>query len=73
MSDPVETKFGWHLIRLVQRAPARHTSIAEAADELRAGVYEPWRAHQLDLYVQGLVERYGPVVHPERLDPPESP
>lgn len=67
VSPPVHTRYGWHVLRLVQRVPARHVPIAQAEKELREGTFVPWRTHQLELYLQGLLERYAVVEHKDRV------
>jgi len=72
ISPPVHTRYGWHLIRLVRRVPPRHVPIGQAEQELREGTFIPWRTHQLELYLQGLLERYAVVEHKDRVPAPNE-
>ncbi|MEO9197025.1 MAG: peptidylprolyl isomerase [Polyangia bacterium] len=67
-SPPVETSYGWHLIRLVRHEAERHTSFEAAKPELRASALVEYRQSKLASLTQDLMEKHGVVVHPERLE-----
>ena len=67
-SPPVETSYGWHLVRLVRHEAARHTSFDAARTLLRENALAEWRQSQLTELTQALMEKAGVVVHPERLE-----
>lgn len=67
-SPPVETSYGWHLVRLVRHEPARHTPFEQARPELEAAALGEYRYDQLASCTQKLMHRDGVVVYPERLE-----
>lgn len=67
-SPPVETSYGWHLVRLVRHEAARHTPFEAARPLLRETALGEWRSSQLAALTLALMDKDGVVVHPERLE-----
>ncbi len=66
-SGIVETSYGFHVIRFVERLPARHVGPEGARAELLPGALTAFRTRELDRWMRELVERTPIAVHPERL------
>ena len=56
VSTPVKTQFGWHLIQLVERRPARTLPYEEVADQMRAESARRLLMRTRQEYVQSLVK-----------------
>lgn len=54
MSEPVLSSFGYHLIRLEGRRPARTKSFDEVKDEVLAGMRQDYVAKQRDQRIAAL-------------------
>jgi peptidyl-prolyl cis-trans isomerase C len=66
-SGLVETRYGFHIIRLVRRVPARHVGLADARTELQDAALLRFRRRALDGWLRELTERTHLEVHAERL------
>jgi peptidyl-prolyl cis-trans isomerase C len=66
-SGVVETDYGYHVIYLNRRIPARHVSLAEAAPQLRAGVFPKYQPQAFLRFCAEATTRHEVVVRPERL------
>ncbi|QIL70222.1 peptidylprolyl isomerase [Diaphorobacter sp. HDW4B] len=56
ISAPVKTQFGWHLIQLVERRPARTLAYEEVADQLRGEAARRLLMRTRMEYAQGLIK-----------------
>jgi parvulin-like peptidyl-prolyl isomerase len=63
----IETSYGYHILYLVGFRPARHTSLAEAAPELRKGVFPDFQRQEFVRWSDRLAGAHQIDVHPERL------
>jgi|GEM_PF-396894 peptidyl-prolyl cis-trans isomerase C len=71
LSAPVKTDFGWHLIELLERQPARQRSVDEVLPELRAKVRQQAEARERNLLwskYEVQAELAGPAIEAMRLD-----
>jgi peptidyl-prolyl cis-trans isomerase C len=65
VSDVVETRFGYHLIKVVDKKPETILTYAEAKDKIQQYLVQQKARSQLDLYIVELrgkakVERFRP-------------
>jgi peptidyl-prolyl cis-trans isomerase C len=67
-SPPVETKFGWHVVRLTRRIPEEHRPLEAVREELRAALWPEVRRREFARFADGLVDRHHIEVRPGLLD-----
>jgi peptidyl-prolyl cis-trans isomerase C len=67
VSSVVETKFGYHVMYLVQIIPARHTSLEEADAELRQGVFPEFQKQEFIRFCERAAGSHEIIMHPERI------
>lgn len=64
VSEPFETRFGWHIVKMVDRAPNElRSTYGKMADQIRRSVEGAERNERLDVYRAELEEKY-----PVRID-----
>jgi hypothetical protein len=73
ISDPFPTsQFGWHAVVIVELLPARNTSYAEAASEVRDRIHRDWQRRELEPWLLPLLAQHRVVTRPELLATPEA-
>ncbi|MGD8417191.1 MAG: peptidylprolyl isomerase [Pseudomonadales bacterium] len=55
---PVRSAYGWHLVRITGRAPARDPLLSEVSDAVRRDLRQARRVEANDRFYQSLRERY---------------
>lgn len=59
ISPVVRTRYGYHVIYLEKRLPARNRSLSEAEDEIRERIFDQARAQAFMLWIKDLEKRHG--------------
>jgi hypothetical protein len=73
VSPPVRTQFGVHLIYLVERIPARHSSYAQALPELRTKLYPGYRRAEFLRFMERMQRSHRIVRNDAPLTQPPDP
>ncbi len=67
VSAVVETSYGYHVIFLVRRIPAEHTSLAEATPRLKPLIFPTWQRQRFAEWTAELAAKLHVEGHAERL------
>lgn len=70
ISDIITTQFGYHIIKLSEKIPARKLEFAKVADELKESLKQQEIQKHLRDYLEKLKEEAGVEILDERLKPP---
>ncbi|PYQ00182.1 MAG: hypothetical protein DMF82_22795, partial [Acidobacteria bacterium] len=57
ISDPVQTAFGFHVLRLDSKQPSREPSLEESREEIRSRLRRQKVDHRVQQFVAGLMAR----------------
>ncbi len=57
VSDPVKTKYGYHLIKLIQHYPAKYPAFAEVKDKIMAQLKQQYIADKREEYFDQIISR----------------
>jgi peptidyl-prolyl cis-trans isomerase C len=57
LSGVVETQFGYHIIRCIERRPARQVPLAEASPRISQYLTEQQRQQKTAVFIEGLKAR----------------
>jgi peptidyl-prolyl cis-trans isomerase C len=63
----VRTRFGFHIILLEQRIPARNRSLASVEGEIRDRIFDESRRLLFERYARAIEQRYAATAHPNKL------
>ena len=67
ISPVVGTRFGYHVIYLVEKTPAKEVTFEAAEAELRDRIYKDAKLTAFDRWAADLERRHRVQLHPERL------
>lgn len=72
-SAPVATRFGWHVLWLVDELPARETSFEEAKEIIGRQLVPVEQQRRVDLLIERLEQRWGGTIDERALAPAGQP
>ncbi len=72
VSDLVTTTFGYHIIKLSEKIPAKKLEFAQVVDDLKKGLKAQEIQKRIPAYVQKLKEQAGLEILDEKLRPPST-
>jgi parvulin-like peptidyl-prolyl isomerase len=58
MSDVVRTRYGFHVIYLVERIPARHDSVDKVRAEIQMGIFPQYRQQRFEEFITRLLGQH---------------